>query len=180
MSFAFEREMTPIVTDWLRSQGLFVKEEVYTTAGVCDLVGCSINPEAERRRVRARKASAMIRKHLSRLGELPPWLPIHDRLVLVELKLAKAAEVFRQAYGHHYLGESYAAMPLCRAERDAGKDRWRRYGVGLLGVTEQAVTVLVEPRQPESLNWYALVIAERFWRDRKKLAREEASDGTSH
>lgn len=44
--FRLEKEMTPVVTKWLKDQGLLVKPEFTTPWGICDLVGCSLNPES--------------------------------------------------------------------------------------------------------------------------------------
>lgn len=168
--FARESEMAPPVRAWLEAQGLTVKAEVSTRHGTCDLVGCSINPEKARTRVAMRKATVRTLVQCARLlEEGVDWLPVHDRLVFVELKLSRVAEVFHQAYRHKYLSESYAALPLVIAERQAGKDRWTRHGIGLLGVTPDEVRVFVPATEldgEERFRWQQVSIAERFWKTR--------------
>ena len=106
-----------------------------------------------------------------RLKEGVDWLPLHDSLVFVELKLSRVAAVFHQAYNHTIVGESYAALPLSVAERVVGQERWTRYGVGLLGVAEDGVTVFHPAMKANVLDeygWQQVAIVERFWKDRRK------------
>ena len=109
--YSLEKDMVPVVEAWLRSQGLFVRREVWMPSGVCDIVGCRFNEERLAVRLatgyRARSTSQSSRD--AEKGQ--PWLPIHKRLVFVELKLSRRGEVWWQAQRHRYWGETYVAMP---------------------------------------------------------------------
>lgn len=158
MTFTLEREMTPIVTAWLREQGLLVKHEVCTGYGACDLVGCALNPEAVQRRLQRRK----------------DWKPLHSRLVAVELKMTRIVEGLHQAYSNlSDFGESYAAFPKARAERIlARRERWDKYwknGVGLIAVDSGCAVLIEAVPSTELIDWRVERHVEKFWRERKRL-----------
>ena len=171
-----EREMAEPVVAWLESQWLSVRPEVYTVCGICDLVGCHINPDRAAQRVKARQATALTRSRISAFTDArgvvcgPAWLPLHDDLVFVELKLSRMGEVYRQARNHACLGRSYAALPLPVAEKCVTQKRWRDAGIGILGVDGTA-RELLPARKPESLHWEAVLIVDRFWREMRRRKR---------
>ena len=103
--------MTPLVDDWLRSQGMFTRREVWMPSGVCDLVGCCFDEEHLRTRFATGYHARTTMQSRRDAEKGRPWLPLHKRLVFVELKLSRRAEVWRQAQGHHSWGETYVAMP---------------------------------------------------------------------
>jgi hypothetical protein len=99
------------------------------------------------------------------------WVPLHRRLVAIELKLARMDEVFRQAQNNlGFADESYAALPLEVARRVAAKaDRWSKYfdlGIGLLGVTARECTTIIQARSTSELLDPAIQMycVEKFWR----------------
>src|SRR6267378_4596873 len=51
ISFRLEREMAAPCRDWLKRQGLLIKEEFATPWGICDLVGASFSQERVRQRL---------------------------------------------------------------------------------------------------------------------------------
>lgn len=53
--FEFEREMTPLVAQWLRDGGLAVRTEYPTTLGICDLVGVALDAAVGHERLRLRQ-----------------------------------------------------------------------------------------------------------------------------
>jgi hypothetical protein len=50
--FRFEHEMASSARDWLKHQGLTVKEEFYTPWGICDMVGVKLDRRKVRKRLR--------------------------------------------------------------------------------------------------------------------------------
>ena len=88
-NFKLEKEMTPVVEDWLKSQGLAVKREYHTPWGNCDLVGVSFKPDAARLRceLRQRRTLGGLDKiyHVLENGErvlVPPHIETGTRIVV--------------------------------------------------------------------------------------------------
>jgi hypothetical protein len=74
-----------------------------------------------------------------RFQKLNGWLPLHKRIVAVELKLSRVSEAIQQAQSNlAFATESYIALPMDQALRVATnqsrRTAIRRMGVGLLGV----------------------------------------------
>ncbi|MDB4916648.1 MAG: hypothetical protein JWM95_4292 [Gemmatimonadetes bacterium] len=100
------------------------------------------------------------------------WMPLHDRLVAVELKLSRIDEVLRQARRNlGFADESYVALPSSNARRVAsGLQRWDSFmasGIGLLAVGTDRCEVLVRARPKPSgtdgaIQFYCV---EKFWRN---------------
>lgn len=51
MSFALERDMTPVVRGWLHGERLQSLSEFQTPWGICDLVGARLNPKHVKQRI---------------------------------------------------------------------------------------------------------------------------------
>ncbi len=124
-TFRFEKDMRPIVLQWLRRSGYLTGEfELYLCGGNIDIAAARYGPRPGKRRK-------------------PPLI----EMVAVELKLHDFAGVLLQAKanraGCHL---SYMAMPQQRCEmmREQTKQKARDAGVGLLSVND-AVSVLIEP-----------------------------------
>lgn len=110
-----------------------------------------------------------------RLQKVNGWLPIHRRLVAIELKLSRVEEVLQQARNNlEFATESFAALPTEIADRVCEhRIRWKHFfdaGVGLLRVSTQRCEVLIPSanptaNQPEALSFYC---AEKFWRTRHR------------
>ena len=100
------------------------------------------------------------------------WLPLHKRLISVELKLHRIQEALLQAAANRELAwEAYAAFPMSFAERLAAapkRNDFQRLGVGLLGVTTSTCKVIISPKQMKrSVDPLAQAhCVERFWRSR--------------
>jgi len=150
--FIRERDMKAVVTEWMHQEGLLVKAEILLGYGFCDLVGVSFDPEMAARRLKRRK----------------DFHPLHTRIIAVELKLTRLAEVIRQArINLHAVEESYVAVPMKRAVRVA--KAWDNI-IGLLGVTPDACSVLVPPRPNDLCNEQRIEHqVEKFWRGRVAL-----------
>lgn len=100
------------------------------------------------------------------------WVPLHRRIVAVELKLSRVSEALAQAISHRaFATESYVALPTEIAQRMAKSSRASEFhasGVGILGVTKDSCKVVlpssslgiqIEP----SIQMHCI---ERFWRTR--------------
>lgn len=117
----------------------------------------------------------LIRTNRGGLQKLNGWMPLHERLIAVELKLTRVDEAFQQANRNlGFADESYAAFPMELAERLAVEpDRWGRYfenGVGLLGVTRRTCKVFVAASASTQSRDSAvqLYCVDKFWRSRDR------------
>ena len=157
--FAREREMTPIVTAWMREQGLLVRPERILWS-LCDLVGCALNRERVERRRRHQK----------------DWRPLHDRIIAVELKLSRIGEAFSQAEANRcWVEETWVAFPMDVARRViASGHRWNvaSGGIGVLGVEVAGCEVLMAARPTGADDEHIEHQVEKFFRERRKLGFE--------
>lgn len=98
------------------------------------------------------------------------WLPYHEQLVAVELKLRRVDEALAQARRHKAITvESYVGMPAVIAEKVAFTGRRSEFeaaGVGLLSVQDGNCSVLIPPDILEKtvLQTQELCAAEACWR----------------
>lgn len=119
-----EKDLRPIVADWLKNKGYYVAHEVILS-GYCDLTGCKWAERIGRRK--------------------PPMLEI----IAIELKIANIVGVLDQARINCSVADySYAAMPLekCESMRLATRQKFRSKGVGLLGI-DSRVNVIIEAKK---------------------------------
>src|SRR5258706_14928200 len=79
------------------------------------------------------------------LQKLNGWMPLHERIVAVELKLYRISEAISQALSNRaFATESYIALPGQIAERflrSARHPEFRQTGIGVLGVTRTTCRV---------------------------------------
>ena len=113
-----ERDMRPMIDDWLRDRDFVPAHECLLSAYVeyVDVLGIRFCP---------------------RVGRAIPEL---DMLVAVELKLNDIAGVLRQSRSNrHYVHFAYAAMPedRCKRMREKTRDKFRVAGIGLLAIGEE-------------------------------------------
>ncbi len=101
--------------------------------------------------------------------KLNGWMPMHQRMVAVELKLNRVAEALQQAANHcAFADESYVALPEDVAEAvvrsKARLEKFKQAGVGILAVTPDACRLEL-PAQVKSLTGcpFQIHAAERFW-----------------
>jgi hypothetical protein len=224
--FRFEHEMASSARNWLKRQGLMVKEEFYIPWGICDLVGVALDRERVRERLRLGQKHPIgpmirieilsavadaetglsttleelvykyqdllpateVRAELDRLitgkfvrvGEqgtlqkVNGWVPLHTRLVALELKLNRVEEALDQAISHQaFAEESFVGFPTGLAERTATSPRAARFlaeGVGIVSVGKSRCRIVLRPetrRHPinPTLQMHCV---ERFWRSRIK------------
>jgi hypothetical protein len=112
-----------------------------------------------------------------RLQRLNGWMPLHKRLIAVELKLSRVEEAMRQARNNlTFADQSYVGLPKDLAVRVAqGRNRWSSFldaGVGVLAVAPRACAIVKPSRRRSSepapdpiLRFYC---AEKFWRTSAK------------
>jgi hypothetical protein len=117
----------------------------------------------------------VLRQSGDRLQKLNGWIPLHKRLIAVELKLTRIEEAMSQAHSNlSFADESYVALPKDLAYRVAAKpDRWSGYfdfGVGLLAVSSRACAIVKKPQlrpyPPDPVLQFYCV--EKFWRNYSK------------
>ena len=97
------------------------------------------------------------------------WFPLQEKLIAIELKLDRIAEVIEQAERHLlFADESYIALPMSTARaiaRSSRKYDLRRRGIGLIGVSANASkTILAAARSRQIDPVVQAHCVERFWR----------------
>jgi len=98
------------------------------------------------------------------------WMPLHRRLVALELKLSRVQDVLHQAIGNlEFANESYVGLPMPAAKRlvaSKQKIQFIRSGVGVLGIDLHKCRILlkagISKRNPDVVIQTHCV--ERFWR----------------
>jgi hypothetical protein len=102
------------------------------------------------------------------------WVPLHRRLVALELKLTRINEaLFQAASNLGFADESYVGLPgetALRVIQNGKREEFIRLGVGVVGVGPRTCKVLLEAGRgrcvpDETLRIHAV---ERFWRTRIK------------
>lgn len=108
------------------------------------------------------------------------WMPLQERLVAVELKLARVEEALQQAKNNlGFAQESFVAFPFQVARRIASsKQNWIDHfgeGIGLIGVRESRCDVLVPAVQSTKFINQAIQLysVEKFWRIRGHSQRQD-------
>jgi hypothetical protein len=100
------------------------------------------------------------------------WMPLHERMIAIELKRERVDEALCQARRNKELTwESYVGLPTSVAEHVCNTRKrcdFESAGVGLLGVDSGAVKVLLEARRSGGVPDPAIeaYCVERFWRSR--------------
>jgi len=97
------------------------------------------------------------------------WLPLHERLVAIELKLSRVSDVLYQAkLNREFADESYVALPFEVAQRAKLRDLdygFSELGVGLLAVAGDRLEVLLQAhRSPTMISELQAHAVERFFR----------------
>jgi len=98
------------------------------------------------------------------------WMPLHEKIVALELKLSRVKDVFYQAASHlEFADESYVGLPMETAKRlinSNRKDDFVNKGIGVLGITSNEARVLLNSNSTISKPNHILQAhcVERFWR----------------
>jgi hypothetical protein len=113
----------------------------------------------------------VIAKKNGSLQKLNGWMPLHQRIVAVELKLRRISEALSQALSNRvFATESYIALPSRIAERlvrSARHPEFSKAGVGVLAVTRTTCRMLVPASEVvEADTTIQMHCIERFWRTR--------------
>jgi len=97
------------------------------------------------------------------------WLPLHKRLVAVELKLARTDDALAQAVNNlGFADESYVALPADRARRlrkSQLHSAFAERGIGLLAVGREDCRVVLKarPARRHANSPIQHYCVERFW-----------------
>jgi hypothetical protein len=97
------------------------------------------------------------------------WMPLHKRLVAIELKLTRIDDALHQAINNlGFADESYVGLPPDRAKRLIdGKRRseFEHRGIGILAVSPDSHHVVLRPkkRAPSDEGVTQAYSVERFW-----------------
>lgn len=116
-------------------------------------------------------AAGFVRLRGDRLQKLNGWIPLHKRLIAIELKLTRVEEAISQARNNLIFADrSYVGLPKELAVRVANKSArqssFLESGVGLLAVTRRECEILIPSRRcstkPDPVIQFYCV--EKFWR----------------
>lgn len=125
------------------------------------------------RELRKLEADGFVRRDpLGRWQRLNGWMPLHDSLVAVELKLSRIDEALHQARQNlGFADQSFVGLPSDVAKRvKATSARWSEFfddGIGLLSVGDSHCRVLIpagKSRQGAD-SAIQLYCVDKFWRD---------------
>lgn len=101
--------------------------------------------------------------------KLNGWLPLHDRIVALELKLNRVREALSQAIRNsRFADESYIGLPEETAHRICNScqiNEFKTYGIGILAVRSRNCEVLLTSRIRKKNKDTPMQIycADRFW-----------------
>jgi hypothetical protein len=103
--------------------------------------------------------------------KLNGWIPLHRRIVALELKLNRVEEAFAQARSHlGFATHSYVGLPRDLALRITKSRRRADFvheGIGIVGLGRKNCEVFLKPRHQISGpndNVFQMHCVERFWR----------------
>jgi hypothetical protein len=106
--------------------------------------------------------------------KLNGWIPLHKRIVALELKLSRISDVLHQAINNlEFADESYVGLPIKNARRvmDSPKKlEFQEKGIGILGIDSAKCKVFLPAisKKYEQNQTFQIYCAERFWRDKIK------------
>jgi len=108
------------------------------------------------------------------LQRLNGWIPLHKKMVALELKLSRIEDVLHQAICNlEFADESYAGFPLevaAKLIRSKKKTEFVNNGIGILGITANSCKLFLKsrPNKLQSNLILQMYCAERFWRSYSK------------
>ena len=97
-------------------------------------------------------------------------MPLHKRLVALELKLSRVQDVLHQAIANlEFANESYVGLPMetaSRLMRSSAISPFFKHGIGILGLNEENYRVLKSAEYDRQRGNPVLKAhcVERFWR----------------
>lgn len=155
--------------------------EGFTVAEIRSLLGAIESSAAIERSLDKLIQRRFVSSNGTRFSKINGWMPLHQRLVAVEMKLERVEEVFQQALNHTgFATESYVCLPIEAARRVTRSPKLNRLsaaGVGILGVVGSRVVTLRRSviNFDASIPWLQMHMVERFWR----LAQRQLSMSAS-
>jgi len=106
--------------------------------------------------------------------KLNGWMPLHKKLIALELKLSRVKDVLRQAISNlEFAHESYVGLPMetaSRLMRSSDVSPFVDHGIGIVGLKEESCRVLRSSKHSvqRSDPIFQIHCVERFWRHYSK------------
>jgi len=133
-----------------------------------------ISPDALERELTTLKESGfVVQSAPTRLQKLNGWVPLHRRIVALELKLLRVEEALNQARSHlRFATHSFVGLPTelaFRIVRSRRRYDFQHAGVGIIAISPASCEVLLPPCSPEPREKdviFQMHCVERFWRTR--------------
>jgi hypothetical protein len=106
--------------------------------------------------------------------KLNGWMPLHKKIIALELKLSRVQEVLRQAISNlEFANESYVGLPMETARRlvrSSAVSPFIKHGIGIVALKEESYKVLRSAKHGVKRSDPILQahFAERFWRNYSK------------
>ena len=108
------------------------------------------------------------------LQKLNGWVPLHNKVVALELKLTRINDALHQAINHlEFADESYVGLPMETGQRlvnTGKKSEFVQEGIGVVGIGPKKCKIILKP-DPNKSHHNEIVrmhCVERFWRTRVK------------
>jgi len=168
--FRLEAHMRPPVEAWLATQGYVSWPEVPCLFGIADLVAVALHEDRAQQRLAEGPISSWGSAHQCAhklLLPSPSWYPLWRDIRAIELKLADWECAIHQARSYKPASQhGYVALPADVLDRkpDVIADACKADGVGLLSVTPDGVTQLLQSGEPKQVYPTEVVrIAEKGW-----------------
>lgn len=105
----------------------------------------------------------------NRLQKQNGWMPLHKKILALELKLTRIDDALHQAINNlEFADESYVGLPMQKAMQVVNgkkKTRFSEKGIGVLGVSSQECKVLLKPDRTKAKpnDIIQAHCVERFW-----------------
>ncbi|MCG8698410.1 MAG: hypothetical protein MI922_10185 [Bacteroidales bacterium] len=102
------------------------------------------------------------------------WLPLHKRLIAVELKLSRIEEACCQAINNlGFADESFIGIPAPKAYslvNSRRRDDFINKGIGIIGVNAESCRIVLKARRKNTSHEQVVrsYATERFWQDHLK------------
>jgi len=147
------------------------KKRGATIQDLAEKVGPYVPPDRVREEVDRLAAGRFV--HVTRKGtylKRNGWIPLHERLVAIELKRHRIEEVLTQARANvGFADESFVGLPLPLARRLSDSPRveaFRHAGIGILGIRSNRAEVVLQASTHSCAPFQATQAhcVERFWR----------------
>jgi len=152
---------------------LIPEQETGESVGVDDLYR-AFEPYLDRERIEREVQRLVKDRFVHPAGDetfckLNGWMPLHKRLVAVELKLTRIDDALHQAINNlGFADESYVGLPTDVAKRLARgkrKSDFNERGIGVLAVSPDACRRVLSPKKQKTntTNTTQAYSVERFW-----------------